>query len=930
MKSAHILCLIAVATVAVLAGPARAETAVAVFNFQMKSNTPEWKWAEKGLADKIVTDFTRSRRITVVARDEMQLMANKVRWAPEMATSDPERMEQIERQLEIDRLVTGVYSVRDGRVEITAQIVDVKTRTELVRKVVAGPVKDILTLQRKLSAEMLSWFSGVPASEIFSALPVWTESIESTKALYEGLHLYDQGRYAEAWLRFRQAWRNDPSYLEAHYWVGRMYYFMDRYKHARRAYEAFVYMDATHPRLGDAIKEYLHTYEKLDTPAEQMLTLYADFMRRFPEVIIHNEMDAWVPVNNREWLQVRSAQVLRQLGRQREGTLLASKAMATMQKKLWAYGGRGWAHRVAAMNAQDLNMLTGEVLMPPGLYNIHSRYEDSYVVQFPPGANEVVYRLENPRYVPSSKHKDGRTVYRWRFMYYYIALPSNRVLKKLTLYPIVRGTDGSCGVTINKEHGTVATGGIRSVDIDKAVKDGIVFEDLPRGGILSMNVNFHGKDKWRNPKLYFYGFRAVGEFEDVPVHGAIDVACSTTDNFNVYVDGRMARKGIGLVGLLPPGKRKVELRPLFDNHPFAAQTYTVTVEAGKVTPLQARLTYKPGHPLARAGWTTGRCVGINYPSRSPCLQTLGCPPFVLADDEAIRVFWASRGDLWWSVSADGDNFTRPAKLPMPISSGWLEQTPQCLRDESGRFLLAFLSDRGGQRAQRAYLCWSRDGKTWSRPAMVVDRGVEEYHIIQDARGRYIWADGTDKTATLLQSVDGYRWEPLAIVPMDDTIHDIKLQQRRDGTYEMFVVVINHFTSDREGQMSELVVWRYHSKDGAAWKDREVIMRRRWEDDLPISLMHINGRTVLSVLRRGTDDVRMFREQPDGSWQKADDIFGASSALGMMTHHPRWGYMMVWRRSPYIWEVRPEAGPYLIRGKSVEEFFEVKTVSAGTE
>jgi hypothetical protein len=35
---------------------------VAVFNFQMKSDTPEWAWQEKGLADQITTDVAQSRR----------------------------------------------------------------------------------------------------------------------------------------------------------------------------------------------------------------------------------------------------------------------------------------------------------------------------------------------------------------------------------------------------------------------------------------------------------------------------------------------------------------------------------------------------------------------------------------------------------------------------------------------------------------------------------------------------------------------------------------------------------------------------------------------------------------------------------------------------------------------------------------------------
>ena len=40
--------------------PTHAATNVAVFNFQMKSETPDWRWLEKGLADRIATDFVRA------------------------------------------------------------------------------------------------------------------------------------------------------------------------------------------------------------------------------------------------------------------------------------------------------------------------------------------------------------------------------------------------------------------------------------------------------------------------------------------------------------------------------------------------------------------------------------------------------------------------------------------------------------------------------------------------------------------------------------------------------------------------------------------------------------------------------------------------------------------------------------------------------
>ena len=110
-----------VGLVALLAAEAAAGATLhlAVFNFQMTSNTPAWGWLEKGLADKITTDFTRSRRLSVVARDEMQMLAAKLKWAPEMALSNAATAARIKKQLRIDYLVTGVYAVADGQVKLT-------------------------------------------------------------------------------------------------------------------------------------------------------------------------------------------------------------------------------------------------------------------------------------------------------------------------------------------------------------------------------------------------------------------------------------------------------------------------------------------------------------------------------------------------------------------------------------------------------------------------------------------------------------------------------------------------------------------------------------------------------------------------------------------------------------------------------------------
>ena len=179
-----------------VAATALAATNVAVFNFQMTSETPDWQWLQKGLSDRIATDFVQDRGLSVVARDEMQMLAQKMNWVPEMATSDPRRMKDIKRGLKITQLVTGVYSVTGEEIRITGQVVEVESRSEVARKEVTGKATDVLELQRRLSAELLAWFSERTAAEILERLPAWTRSIPATKALYEGHRTRPRARAA--------------------------------------------------------------------------------------------------------------------------------------------------------------------------------------------------------------------------------------------------------------------------------------------------------------------------------------------------------------------------------------------------------------------------------------------------------------------------------------------------------------------------------------------------------------------------------------------------------------------------------------------------------------------------------------------------------------------------------------------------------------
>ena len=152
MKQTPLIALVVVGMSLAFAAPTYAATNVAVFNFQMKSETPEWRWLEKGLADRITTDFVSERGLSVVARDEMQAWAQKVKWTPEMALLTSAEIEEIWQHLQIQYVVTGVFTVSGDRISVTAQIVEMLKRQEVARKEVSGSRDNVLELQRQVSA----------------------------------------------------------------------------------------------------------------------------------------------------------------------------------------------------------------------------------------------------------------------------------------------------------------------------------------------------------------------------------------------------------------------------------------------------------------------------------------------------------------------------------------------------------------------------------------------------------------------------------------------------------------------------------------------------------------------------------------------------------------------------------------------------------
>jgi TolB-like protein len=888
-----------------------AATNVAVFKFQMKSDTPDWRWLEKGLADRIATDFVRAPGLAVVARDEMQLVAQKMNWVPEMATTDAARMKEIQKQLKIEQLISGVYAVAEGRIRITGQIVDVESRQELARKEVEGPLEEVLDLQRQLSAELLAWFMKKEPAKILETLPVWTRSLPAMRALYEGMDLYDQGRYGEGWLKFRQASRDDPAYVEAVYWVGKMYYFMDRYEHARRSLERFVYLDNVHPRISDAIVEFCHTYEaRGDGDPQTLLDLYGDLRYRFAHVKIRDGPRWNYPPRCDDWLRCKSGLLLEHLRRYAEAAIRTSPEGSPLDAMFEM-------PPICIRSAILHNALTGNTLQHKVVYGSNPVVSSSLgqYFYFKEGSNEE-WRQERRML------SDDVTLY----------APPGHVFDSLTVYALGEEEAGTVEVRLYWAIPNAFLDINRPLveaqaPLAEAKRTGIHIDKAPRTGILAASIEpplF--SPEGRTPGAA-KGYRIVPTFRKVEPCGALDVSCQNASRMRVEVDGVLAAWEEGIIGPLAAGEHVLRLSALTKDSPYDEWTARVTVEAGKAVPVDGRLPWKKDSPWN--AWKVLRVPG-DYPGLDLRIWPNYGGPAMLAEEEAIRLVWAHGGDLWSSVSTDGESLSPPRKLDLPVSSAWLEQQPVLLRDERGRFVLVFVSERDARHKRQAYVSWSRDFVQWSAPALMREESVQNCHdLIQDDRGQFVWAvSEPGGNVRIYLSRDGLRWEPTARVrmplPAVVSAENLKLVREPDGRTGLYM----RAWPSEANPPAPLRVGRFTSGDGVAWSGPEIlaeVLPEKGSESPSIDLVVWKGRPQLLYHKKavGTQPPRAFLSAPgpDGKWCVGDTVIGLPIYWPAVAYHPRWGYIMASTEEEMVEFVfRPRKFlPYLLRGPDLDAF-----------
>ena len=643
------------------------------------------------------------------------------------------------------------------------------------------------------------------------------------------MNLYDQGRYAEAWLKFRESSQADKKYVEAVYWVGKMYYFMYRYDHARRSLEKFVYLNCLHPRMGDALMEYAHTFESSGAAPAELLKLYSAFGQRFPDVScgrLHRDRLGstglgWYylqgtdlsRLGGRDWARYKIAMLFMQTGREADAARMTGPA--TMDSGLATLPSDGILNLLAC-NARTGIVPDDEVIAYadwPRVKRTMLHFTQTNALQ--------EYRLAEPEtIIGQGGESSNKSAALWSenctFDVYLLA-PSGCVFRSLRFAPVAEGDDATMSVALRR------VGFYKNIDkatvipLDLAHQFDMTLGKVPSTGMLIAHCEFQSKDG-NSAAVTVRGVNITAKLERIDNPGSLDVQCQDTQSFRVDVDGAFGRWWPGIVGPLTPGEHTLTYRPMDARSPYAQWSTKVNVQAGKTTRVVGRLPWKDHRDAALidTAW-----VGRDYDSYNLALNEVVSAPAVQADDGAIRLVWSRGGDLWSSVSTDGKTFSRPRKLPLPVSTAWVEYSPRLMRDKSGRFSLSFISDRDEQHRPLLYLCWSSDFVHWSAPCAVSEFAPVDYDMMLAPDGKYYCllslVRGSDKPGTAwsadefhgvygvmyhyalpgdrpvegalgsheirrLSSSDGYNWTTLAKFPAQEST--LRLAWGEDGKPHM--------------------------------------------------------------------------------------------------------------------------------------------------
>ncbi|MFL6336618.1 MAG: tetratricopeptide repeat protein [Pyrinomonadaceae bacterium] len=217
---------------------------LAVMYFDNRSASPELDWLREGLADMLITDFSRSPSLTVLSRGQLQLLLARGGHEPGTQLRLDEALD-IARRTHAEVLAVGSFARLDEKVRIEVQLHDTRTGSLLAAESLTadrpGRILDEIDL---LSLKLAAHLGAAPAEQAGrrGLAEVMTDNLEAYRYYSLALEKAQGLQNVEAITLLEKAVALDPQFAMAHARIGYAYAITWNYpekakRHFERAFQ---------------------------------------------------------------------------------------------------------------------------------------------------------------------------------------------------------------------------------------------------------------------------------------------------------------------------------------------------------------------------------------------------------------------------------------------------------------------------------------------------------------------------------------------------------------------------------------------------------------------------------------------------------------------------------------------------------------------
>ncbi|MGD9241606.1 MAG: adenylate/guanylate cyclase domain-containing protein, partial [Desulfobacterales bacterium] len=192
-----------------MAFPLPDKPSIAILPFDNMSDDPKQEYFSDGITEEIITALSKTPKMLVIARNSTFSYKGKA-----------VKIKQVAEELGVRYVLEGSVRKAEGKVRITAQLIDAKTGHHLWAERYDRDLKDIFEIQDEITKKIITALRvQLTEGEFARILDRHTNNIQAFMKILEGSGYFDEDKYSEAMKCFEEAISLDPQCASAHGWL---------------------------------------------------------------------------------------------------------------------------------------------------------------------------------------------------------------------------------------------------------------------------------------------------------------------------------------------------------------------------------------------------------------------------------------------------------------------------------------------------------------------------------------------------------------------------------------------------------------------------------------------------------------------------------------------------------------------------------------